>query len=207
MLRKSSEALARSYLDTLMDSSKLAVKFFLKDGSSFDHHTLVPLFHQWIQTHALADHLLIDVADYRHVQSGPGTVLVAHEANLSTDTAENRPGLLYARKTPIEGTLADRLRIVFQSALQAVSLMESAPSLAGAVRFRTDNPIFRINDRLFAPNSADTFTAVRPTIEAFLTKLYGAPVSLTHQPNPETVFEIRITAAGSPTTDELLKRL
>ena len=190
-----------------MHSSKLAIKFFLNDDSSFDHHTLVPLFHQWIQTHAIADHLLIDVADYRHVQSGPGTVLVAHEANLSTDAAENRPGLLYARKTPVEGDLSDRLRVVFRAALQAICLLQSAPSLTGKIRFRTDNPIFRINDRLFAPNTAETFIEIRPTLDAFLSTLYGGPVKLTLLPNLETIFEVQIVASNSPSAGDLLKRL
>ena len=190
-----------------MDSSKLAVKFFLTDASSFDQHALVPLFHQWIQTHALADHLLIDVADYRHVQSGPGTVLVAHEATLSADAAENRPGLLYARKAPIEGDFADRLRVVFRAALQAVSLLQTASSLDGKVQFRTDNPVFRINDRLFAPNTSETFAEIRPSLETFLTGLYGEPVELAHRPNSETVFEVHVTALNSPPVSELLSRL
>ena len=37
------------------------------------------------RTHAVPDHLLIDVADYAHVPNGPGTVLVAHEANIHID--------------------------------------------------------------------------------------------------------------------------
>jgi len=190
-----------------MHSSKLAVKFFLTDDSSFDHHALVPLFHQWIQTHALADHLLIDVADYHHVQSGPGTVLVAHEANLSTDAAENRPGLLYARKTPLEGGFSDRLRVIFRAVLQAVCLLESAPSLAGKIRFRTDNPIFRVNDRLLAPNTAETFIEIRPTLDAFLSTLFGGPVGVSHLPNQETLFEVQIAATNSPSAGDLLKRL
>src|SRR5882757_7269132 len=102
-----------------MDSSKLAVKFFATDASALHAEVFVPIFHKWIQTRALPDHLLIDVADYKHVPSGPGTVLVAHEANLSTDQADNRLGLLYARKQPIAGDLTERLRVTFRSALQA----------------------------------------------------------------------------------------
>ena len=65
-----------------MESSKFSVKFFVQDPSTIGEITdLVPLFHSWIQTHALADHLLIDVADYAHVHNGPGIVLVSEEAN------------------------------------------------------------------------------------------------------------------------------
>jgi hypothetical protein len=155
----------------------------------------------------LADHLLIDVADYKHVPSGPGTVLVAHEANLSTDQADNRLGLLYARKQPIAGDLGERLRVTFRSALQAAQLLEQSPALAGKLHFRTDNPIFRINDRLAAPNTAETFAAIRPTLEAFLAKIYGAPAEVSHEPNNERLFEVAISVAASPSISELLARL
>jgi hypothetical protein len=190
-----------------MESSKFAVKYFVKDAAAVDPQAFIPLFHQWIQTHALEDHLLIDVADYHHVPSGPGTMLVAHEANLSTDTSNERLGLLYARKQPIDGSLTDRLRVTFRSALRAMQLIETAPSLAGRIQFRTDNPIFRINDRLFAPNTPETFAAMRPALDAFLTSLYGAPIKLSHEPNVDTVFELQITAPASPRVDELLTRL
>ena len=114
-----------------MDSSKLAVKFFVKDASAIEAGAFVPVFHSWIQKHAVADHLLIDVADYKHVQSGPGTVLVAHEANFSTDAGENRLGLLYVRKTPLPGDFSERLKVTFRAALQAAQLLEREPSLAG----------------------------------------------------------------------------
>jgi hypothetical protein len=188
-----------------MDSSKLSVKFFAKDGSAVKAEAFVPVFHKWIQTHALPDHLLIDVADYKHVHTGPGTVLVAHEANLSTDAAENRMGLLYVRKTPIEGNLVAKLEAVFRAALTACQLLEQEPSIG--ISFRTDNPLFCIHDRLLAPNSARTFAAVRPELESFLTKLYRAPVKLAHLVDDETLFQVAITAPSSPGVGELLKRL
>src|SRR5437879_4183837 len=118
-----------------MDSSKQAVKFFLRDASAIKADAFVPVFHSWIQSRALEDHLLIDVADYKHVKSGPGTVLVAHEANLSMDSAGGRLGLLYARKQPIEGGLAERLAVTFRSALRAARLLEEDPRLAGKIQF------------------------------------------------------------------------
>ena len=190
-----------------MESSKLAVKFFAKDAAGVDPKAFGLLFHQWIQTHALAEHLLIDVADYHHVPCGPGTVLVAHEANLSTDSADNRLGLLYARKQPIDGDLTVRLQTVFRAALTAAALMEQATLLEGRVQFRTDNPVLRVNDRLLAPNTAETFNAVKPALQAFLTKLYKGPVQLEHRPNDETVFEVQITAPVSPSVGELVGRL
>jgi hypothetical protein len=190
-----------------MDSSKLSVKFFFRDAEAVEQEAFVPVFHRWIQQHALQGHQLIDVADYAHVPEGPGIVLVSHEANLSTDDTGHQRGLLYFRKTPIEGDFEARLGEVFRSTLLACKLLEDDEALAGKVAFKTDAPRFRIHDRLLAPNTAETFADVKPTLESFLSKLYGGNVTLAHEPNDETLFEVKVTAGSSPSVGELLKRL
>ena len=44
-----------------MQSHKLAFKLFTKPGTMPDIDLVVPIYHKWIQTHAIKDHLLIDV--------------------------------------------------------------------------------------------------------------------------------------------------
>src|SRR5277367_4077357 len=105
-----------------MDAFKISIKLFA-ERDELGHSDIVPVFHRWIQNNLLPDHLLIDVADYAHVPAGPGTVLVSSQANLYTDRGDNRLGLLYSRKLPLEGTFRDRLRTVLASALQAASLL------------------------------------------------------------------------------------
>ena len=63
-----------------MDSSRIGIKLFLANPK-VHLEDVVTVFHSWIQQQALAGTLLIDVADYLHVPTGPGIVLVAHEAN------------------------------------------------------------------------------------------------------------------------------
>src|SRR5438067_7514075 len=105
----------------VMDSHKIAVKFFADvtpaPSGQNDLH-FVPIFHSWIQTQAVPDHLLIDVADYAHVHHGPGTVLIAREANFSTDNTDGRLGLMYARKQPAPGSFVDRVRQALVAALE-----------------------------------------------------------------------------------------
>src|ERR1035437_6034703 len=98
-----------------MPLHKLNIKFFVADDT-FARAEFVPIFHKWIQTQSLADHLLIDVADYAHVPSGPGSLVVASQANIHMDRSDNRLGLLYVRKQPIEGskTFSDTLAGVFR---------------------------------------------------------------------------------------------
>ncbi|HWP40475.1 MAG TPA: hypothetical protein VNL70_06070 [Tepidisphaeraceae bacterium] len=140
-----------------MESSKLSFKLFA-DGFDGPIEQFVPVFHSWIQTHAIPDHLLVDVADYAHVHQGPGIVLVAHEANYSFDLRGGRAGLTYQRKRPLPGSLSDRITAVFNATLAAAAL------LSDRVKFRNDEIEFRVCDRLHAPNTAQTFESLRPEL-------------------------------------------
>src|SRR5215218_1547837 len=107
-----------------MDSHKLVLKFFLDDPAAVPESAFVPVFHSFIQTHALADHLLIDVADYRHVPDGPGTLLVSHKANVYMDHAVGgKLGLMYQRKQPFAGAdnFRQRLAATFAATLRAAA--------------------------------------------------------------------------------------
>src|SRR3954471_23499207 len=112
-----------------MDSHRIGIKLFLSTPPAHPE-AVVPVFHSWIQQQALAGNLLIDVADYLHVPSGPGIVLVGHEANFSTDQAEPGYGLLYQRKRPLEeASFAGRLGHAFRAALGAAWLLEQDPKV------------------------------------------------------------------------------
>src|SRR2546421_13087215 len=124
-----------------METHKIIVKFFAEDGTAAPGEGFVPIFHSWIQQQAIADHLLIDVADYQHVSGGPGTVLVAHEANFSTDREDGKLGLMYVRKQPAAGDFFSRLKAAFRSCLQGCARLESDARL----RFKTDQSIVRLN--------------------------------------------------------------
>jgi len=92
--------------------------------------------------------------------------------------------------------------------LAACELLEKEPELAGRVRFSTDEVLFRINDRLLAPNSADTFAGIRPELDAFVRRLYGgADVSLLHEGGPRELFSVRVIARGAAPVATLLDRL
>ena len=194
-----------------MDSSKLSIKLFAREGqdpSAFAADVIVPVFHSWIQSHALPGHLLIDVADYAHVPDGPGTVLVSHEANLFTDRADGRPGLLYVRKQPLPGTFGQRLRTVIGTTLAAAAKLEEHPSLVGKLKFRTDGFLFRVHDRLLAPNTPETFEQVKPELEAVAAELYpGGNVALDFRPSDAALFAVRVKTATATDLATLLARL
>lgn len=187
-----------------MHSHKIAMKLFVADGPRIDAREFVPVFHSWIQQRSISDHLVIDVADYAHVHNGPGTVLITHEANFSTDRGEGRLGLLYARKQPVDGTFIDRLRQAFVATLEGAKRLEADPRLAGRVQFKTDEVLVSIHDRLSAPSTPETFSAVRDEMRGFFSGVYGTDVALRQVGTDETPFKVEVVAKQAPTIDALL---
>src|SRR5690349_3838270 len=102
-----------------MNLQHLNLKLFL--DQPFDPQPFIGVFNDWIQRQPtprrVTPELLIDVADYRHVNHGPGLLLIGHEANYSLDQAEGRWGLLYARKAAVDGSPLERLQQAARAAL------------------------------------------------------------------------------------------
>src|ERR1700722_11149174 len=113
-----------------MQFQHVNVKLFVGNPQEVDPAALIPVFHKWIQDQATAE-LLLDVADYRHVRSGPGVVLIGHEGNYSFDNTGGKLGVRYNRKAPLEGTNHDRLLQATHAALAAARRLEAEPNLKG----------------------------------------------------------------------------
>lgn len=187
---------------------RIGLKLFAADGTSVRPREFVPVFHRWIQTRAVADQLLIDVADYSHVPDGPGVLLVAHEGNFSVDLGGGRMGLAYNRKTPANGALADRLRGLARTVLDACQRLEEEASLRGRMRFRGDALELFANDRLHAPNEPETLVAFRPALDALLRALYGeSACTVTPEADARERFRVRVQAPAAVSVRELLARL
>jgi len=77
-----------------VDLQKINVKFFVANSSEISLEVFINIFNAWVQ---VSDGEYYDIADYSHVQAGPGILLIAHEANISMDNTDNRLGLLYNR--------------------------------------------------------------------------------------------------------------
>jgi len=186
----------------MIPTHKIAIKLFTA-SDTFERSEFVPIFHHWIQSQDFPGHLLIDVADYAHVPGGPGTVLVASEANIYMDRGENRLGLLYVRKQPIAGLL-----LTIAQTCQAAKKLEADPALAGRLKFRTDEISIRFNDRLAVPNTPATFETLRPDIESTACCLCGNHEFQIehHNPSPLTLLDARIKFPQSPTLADLLIR-
>jgi len=187
-------------IDTLQ---RIGVKIFLAEAPSLDR--IVLAFHRWIQNGSV-DGMLIDVADYSHVPEGPGVVLVAHEGNYALDLTGGRPGLLYYRKQPIDGDLTERVRAVAAVALRAADALERDAEVEGAIC--GDAVQFFANDRLAAPNDAETEAAFQPALDAVLERMFaGAPRKQCRNQDPRERFNVDVLADKGANAATLLARL
>ena len=153
-----------------MDLQKINVKFFAAEPNKVPLTDFIDIFHGWIQA---TDGVYHDVADYSHMQAGPGIVLVADDANVSIDETGNRRGLLYSQKGKLSGSNIEKLSTVLRSALENCQRLEQDPALRGKLRFVGNQVEILVNDRLVAPNTRDAFEEIKPEIDFLARRLYS----------------------------------
>jgi hypothetical protein len=185
------------------------VKLFLKDPGSVDLEPLIPIFHSWISGRALEE-MLLDIADYRHVPSGPGVVLIGLQADYAVDNAGNRLGVRYNRKAAVDGDNQDALQQAARAALTVCQRLEEEPRMAGKLHFDGQEIEIFINDRLLAPNRAETFEAGRPDLDTFARKLFaGGKYSLSFDSSRDSrsLFSVTLKSERPFSASQLLQNL
>jgi len=190
-----------------MDLHKFGIKFFAQGAEQIDILKLIPIYHRWIQQSALED-LLIDVADYSHVPSGPGVMLIAHEGNYALDETGHERGVVYYSKHKLSGDLSERFAQVAQRALKAAELMSADADLEGALKVPGNRLQLFANDRLVAPNTDAVYAELEPAFKAFLDRLYaGAAYKLEREADPKERLSVRVSADAEVPLKTLLARL
>ena len=172
-----------------MQLQHVNIKIFVDGDLQIDLQRIIEVFHRWTAEQSM-DEMLIDVADYRHVPAGPGIVLVGHEADYALDNAGNLLGLLYNRKAAIDGSNADRFRQALAAASKACDLLED--EFPGQLRFNRKEFELIINDRAFAPNTAETFESCKPELKAFLGELGQTDAELNHNAESRRRFTVNV---------------
>jgi len=82
---------------------------------------------------------------------------------------------------------------------------ERDPALKGKIKFSGDEVLITINDRLVAPNSAETLQTLKPDLDAAATELFGpARVTLSHNKDPRQRFSVGIRTFEPFSVDRLI---
>jgi len=190
-----------------MDLHKFCIKFFVESPDAVALGNVIPVYHRWIQKQAV-EGMLVDVADYGHLPQSPGVLLVAHEADYAMDSMEGPLGLLYSRKSGTDGRLSDRIAAGFKAALGACVKLENEPEFQGKLKFKAASPVFLANDRLHAPNTEETFQALRSDLAEALAKVYAGSVELRRTSvDPRSRLTVQITSSQPADVAALLARL
>jgi hypothetical protein len=189
-----------------MELQKISVKFFTAESKHVALTDFIDIFHGWIQG---SDGVYHDVADYSHMQAGPGIVLIASDANVSIDETDNRRGLLYSQKSKLSGSNLEKLSTVLRSALENCQRLEQEPALRGQLRFAGNQVEILVNDRLAAPNTREAFEKVRPEVD-FLARCLYASTNFTlscDAKDPRQRLRVTINTPLAVETNTLLNNL
>ncbi|MBV9504297.1 MAG: hypothetical protein JO323_04745 [Acidobacteriia bacterium] len=178
-----------------MDVQHFRVKVFATPDSRPHLSDAIPVFHRWIQ-HNRVPETAIDVSDYEHVPNGPGIILVCYEAIYGLDQGQGQLGLMYNRRTVLDGSNADRLRQAIKAAQTAATALEQEPEFAGRLGFDRKRWEVAVNDRALAPNTGETWDELSPVIREVFDEAIGADrYSLERHGDPRELF--RVTIQGS----------
>ena len=192
---------------TGLELQHINVKLLVENSEQLDLDAVVNVFHSWIQDQ-ISDELLLDVADYRHVHHGPGIVLIGHEADYSIDNTDGQLGLRYNRKARLEGSNQDRLTYATRAALLAAERLQADARLNGKCNFNGQHIQIFINDRVIAPNVAETRHAIQPEFRSFLGSLFGETAySMNFEPSARRLLSVTVETSQPVTVSNLLANL
>ncbi len=161
-------------MEPLNSLERYKLTIFADPISAVSAKAIIPVFHKWIREQSI-DELLIDVADYTHLPTGPNALLVGHEANLAIERNVDCVGLCYIRKRNAPETLVQNLVSGARKLLLAAQILESDADamVAGNFTFQTDKLVFSSNDRLLAPNTPEIVEVLEKTLQTFGEQLHG----------------------------------
>lgn len=189
-----------------MELQKVNVKVFAAEPNQVPLTEFIDVFHAWIQA---SDGVYHDVADYSHMQAGPGIVLVADDANVSIDETDNRRGLLFSQKRKLLGSNQEKLSATVRFALENCRRLEQEPALRGKLKFSGNEVEIVLNDRLIAANSEEAFETIRPEMDFLVRRLYASRnFTLFHNAkDPRQRLNVTIRTTLSVDTNRLLNNL
>lgn len=183
-----------------MTTHKFQVKLYVDGASAVDLEAVIPVFHAFIREDALGE-MLMDVVDYGHVQDGPGVVLIGHASDYYVEQREGRPGVVYSRKRDGDADATASLREAVRSALRAAVALEAKLPL----RFRTDDVLIRVNDRLAYPNDDAGAARLVAIANDVLPAALGGGVSVAREGTPRELLTVRAKGGSGSAADALAR--
>ena len=153
-------------MTTFSQIEKFDVGFNFVQGQPIPDETeTIVAFHTLIQRQGLGD-TLIDVANYLHVTTGPGILLIGHQAFRTVQLDQAKAGIILSgrrlKASPTTSFLGQHLQALVEFGL-------ALEAHFGRTLFDPTKLTIRINDRRFTPeksNAQSLLSAVNDALEA-----------------------------------------
>lgn len=186
---------------TALRPRRLALRFPLRSRIE-DLEPAIRVFHRCLQRGWLEGQL-IDVADYRHVPSGPGVMLVGHDVDLGLE----HDALVLTRKRSADGDAATQLTDLLRMAATAVE----AFAYDGTLDVDADlaDATITLLDRALAHELDDPAAALSAAVAPALTEVWGTDpqVRAVQDDDPRRAARVQATADAKVSAGDLLDRL
>jgi hypothetical protein len=156
-----------------MNLQRITLKLFVDSPQPVPVDALLPIFSRWREDKEHPSQW-VDMADYAHIDRGPGVMMIGQQGNLALDLAEPGPGILYANKKDLRGAPEERILDTFRRTLALTRTLRAEPEFPERLAPRPGFWQLLFNDRMETPNTEATEIALRPSIDAALDHLFGA---------------------------------
>ena len=137
----------------------------------------------------------------RRVGRGPGSGL-GKTSGRGHKGQKSRSG--YSRKRGFDGDFQAGIDDAFRRALLACKMLEEESNLD--FEFETAEVLFRVQDRLNAPNEESTYEAYEPALRQATSLFFGESASFERVGGPREPFAVRIKTGANASIDESLAR-
>ncbi len=178
-----------------MDLDRVDVKLFVSNPESVEWSDYTEIFTRWRDEDP---ERWLDIADYLHMHEGPGLLLVGKAIHVSIDNRHGRPGLLYSRREPSDGTTSERIAQALKETLELAAALEREDGIG--IRFGTESVDIIANDRVRFPNIGQAAEAVRGDVSDAVLEVFGErPVEMSQEADERErlTFHVRV-GAGRP---------
>jgi hypothetical protein len=174
---------------------KINLKLHL-EAPGLDADFLLAVFGRWREE---KDQEIVDLADYAHVEEGPGVLLISHRWHFGLDFADGKPGLFYGTRKGLEGPPAARLATALEGLIAKSRRLATEKEFPPAARARCGEIEVVLNDRLLAPNTDASHAVWGPAVAEVFGKLY-APAAVAIEPEKDPArrlaYAVRAAVAG-----------
>jgi len=170
---------------------RMDMKLFVDDPAAVKWSEWTSYFTEWLKE---SPDEWLDIADYLHVPSGPGILLVGKRCHVAMDNRRGQPGMLFSLREPFAGSNRERIVAFLRQLSEFAARIERDKP---AVRFRRDLGEFAVNDRVGFPNTPEAFDAIADDLRSAVQEAFGVDnARLSRDEDRRQRLTVRVTVPG-----------